>query len=750
MNYRSLFLVSLVGFFASPHLLLAEEFNPHHLISDIELQDKTTMTHDDIQAFLEFKGGAISHMQAPDVSGTPRLISDMIYRSAQAHNINPKYLLVKLQKEQSLLTEKNPTQKQLDWATGYGICDACSMDDPTLQKHRGIGAQIDSAAGIMRWYYDHLKTEEWIKRMGQTYVIDGQPVVPMSNATGFLYTYTPHIQGNQNFWKLWRTWFAQVYPNGTLVKIPGESTVYVIIDGQRRAFTSMAALLTRFDPKMIVESSAAELAKYDIATPITLPNYAILRNGNSYYLLDNTELRPFDSLATVRALGYNPDEIIDVSESEIAGYPLGKTISAINTASAKDIRGRVIRGKEDQQLYFIKENTIRLIPHEAIYTFTFGNYPVETVSLQTIEAYTVGEPVLFKDGALFGIKGSNKIYVAENGFKRHIASERVFNSLGYDWNNIVWIDQLTGMLYKTAPPIEAEIESTPPGTTPQTLGSEVGEDQSPGSGPAPMIVTPPEKTVFIGTPIETPVNTYLIADSTGTILRAKNIDDPRPIASFTKLMTAYRLAAEGLNTARSVTYDPKVHKAMYNNFRLAPGEQVKNSDLLDALLVSSLNLPAHMLVSSVNKKDAEFVAGMNTQAKTWGLTNTTFADPSGADVENMGTGRDMLTLFQKASEVGMVVNTLKKTGYEYDELVDKDKKPHHYDTHTNTLQGRKDLPFVVLFSKTGYLEEGGASVIMRIRRTSDNKEFTVLTMGNPDYTNRFNEPERLARLAIQN
>ncbi|MEN9378840.1 MAG: hypothetical protein RJB15_518, partial [Pseudomonadota bacterium] len=56
-----------------------------------------------------------------------------------------------LQKEQSLVTDDTPTQKQLDWAAGYGVCDACSMNDPSLQRFRGFAIQTRRAAGIMRY-----------------------------------------------------------------------------------------------------------------------------------------------------------------------------------------------------------------------------------------------------------------------------------------------------------------------------------------------------------------------------------------------------------------------------------------------------------------------------------------------------------------------------------------------------------------------------------------------------------------------
>ena len=183
MNFRLkslIIFVSLLTLFSPSFGLYAadSDFNPNYILSDEELQDYTTMNRADIQAFLQEYGSWLVSHNTPDAEGVNRTASDIIYRAAITHKINPKYLLVKLQKEQSLITDPSPAQKQLDWATGYGICDSCSLSDPALQKHKGFGVQVDSAAAIMRWYYDNLNREVWIKTTGQTYLVDNIIVRP--------------------------------------------------------------------------------------------------------------------------------------------------------------------------------------------------------------------------------------------------------------------------------------------------------------------------------------------------------------------------------------------------------------------------------------------------------------------------------------------------------------------------------------------------------------------------------------------
>jgi serine-type D-Ala-D-Ala endopeptidase (penicillin-binding protein 7) len=743
-------LVSFSLIIPQGYVLVAEDdFNPNFLLSDEEMQAWQSMSRADIQAFLEDHNSYLARLRTNDLYGAKRLASDIIYRASREHKINPKYTLVKLQKEQSLITETNPSQKRLDWATGYGICDNCSKSDPTLQKHKGFGIQVDSAAGIMRWYYDNLRNESWIKRTGRTYKIDSTDVRPVSLATGFLYTYTPHILGNKNFWTLWQRWFEQVYPDGTLVKTKNDSTVYLIQKGKKRAFANMTALLSRFDQKYILTAPASELSRYEAGPSIKLPNYAIVKSAGNYYLLDNEYARQFANFNVVKKLGYHPDEIIDVPSTDIAAYKIGKVIGE----NAESALGKIVKVNENKKYYFLEEKSYFPISDEQILDTNFAHLSVENVSATELHDKEQGSPVLFKDGIIFGITGANKIYVTENGKKRHIASEDVFNGLGYNWSNIIWTDQFTGLNHTTGQPIylRQDIAKDVPTIIASEDSAEANETIE-VSLEDKMYRTLESEWKYVGPKFETDINTYLIWDrETDEIVAGKNIDDVRPMASFAKVMTAYRLQKEGLNISRSTTYDPVKHKALYHRFRIAKGEKVLNKNLLDAALVSSLNTATQMLVSSVNKNLENFVANMNKQAKDLGLENTSFIDVTGERLENITTAREFLTIYQKATANSSVQTSLGKTSYRYDELLDTDGKPSHFDNHSNKLtQKASSLPFRIITSKTGYLHESGAGLVMEIQRKTDNKRFVIISMGNADYANRFDEPERLSTWVINN
>lgn len=729
-----------------------QTFNPNYIISDEEMQNNKSMTRTDIQAFLDSKGGFIATYRASDEEGVERSAADLIYRAANKYQINPKYLLVKLQKEMSLVTHKNPTERQLDYATGYGVCDSCSFDDPKVTKFKGFGLQVDNAAGIIRWYYDNVNQQSWIKRPGQSYMISNIDVVPTNYATAFLYTYTPHLQGNRNFWLIWQQWFEQVYPDGTLLKSQNGATVYLIEGGKKRPFGSMSALVTRFDPKLILTVPESELSRYETGREVSLPNYSILKADNGvYYLLDYDTMRPFENADTVRALGYNPGEIVDITSSDIADYPIGTPI----TVDQKNPLGQLVRVTENKKLYYLKDQTYHPILDEVVAKVTLPHLEIESVSGSALSTYESGLPVLLKNGTLFGITGDNKIFAVEDGKKRHIASEEVFNSLGYNWKNIVWVNKSAGDFHPTGQPIFIRATPSPTSdTSAPTQATPIPTATAPKPSPTLeelMIRTAADKMSFIGPTYTTDVDAYLVADyDTGSILAGKNIDTVRPIASLTKVMTGYRLFVEGINPAAATAYSAAKHNTPYKPvFRLAEGEQVLNRHLMYAMLLSSLNTPARMLADAASTDETAFIKRMTTQAKEWGLTNTSFVDAYGGGTKNVSTAREYLTLFRHATKDANMRELMGMKQYEYNEIKDTDGKPYHYDYHSNKIALEDNALFTVLASKTGYLHESGAGLAMLVERKSDGKKFVIITLGNVDYSNQFTMPRSFTEWAMK-
>jgi len=174
----------------------SDQFSPDTVISDANFRDSGSMTVGDIQAFLDRQPGALKSYRARDHAGKVRYASEMIADAAVAYRINPKVILVKLQKEQSLLGDASPSQTQLDWATGCGKADSF-----TSYQFKGFGNQV-------WWGAQKLDKNSKPWRPGIKLTIDGGAVYPTNKSTYSLYKYTPHIRGTTSFWLLYWRYFG--------------------------------------------------------------------------------------------------------------------------------------------------------------------------------------------------------------------------------------------------------------------------------------------------------------------------------------------------------------------------------------------------------------------------------------------------------------------------------------------------------------------------------------------------------------
>ncbi len=709
-----------------PAVALAQaDFNPQFIISDAEMFDYQGWMISDIQKFLEARGSYLATYQTEDISGNMRTAAGIIFDASQTYQVNPKYLLVTLQKEQSLITDDSPAQKQLDWATGYAVCDSCDRLDPKVAKHKGFAKQVDDAAGIMRWYNDH-KDQSFIKQKDKTIMIDDTEVSPQSWATAFLYTYTPHLHGNKNFWRIWGTWFSQNYPNGTLVKISDSTStstdVWLLQDDKKRKFKNMAVLISRADPKMIISVPQSELSNYQDGPDIALPNYSILKtDDNKYYLLDYDTLRPFDSANTVRHLGYNTDEILDVSTNDLIGYENGPVISSSSTAPT----GVIYQITDlNNAHYLLKDNNFYPLTEKNLISANYQNIPVEKHKRKDLSAY----PIVYtapniKDGLLIKDIEGSQIYVIENGKKRQLADTDTFDTLGYKKENVIAINSPTMLSIPEGEKIFVNAN---------LLSS---------------------KDKFLGD-AETPVSdiygsklpAYLVAEyPSGRIVSGRNIDTKRSIASLTKLVTALTVLNENYKPETVLTYSAKKFNVEGGNLIVKDGEKVKTKDVFNSMLVGSANNAARMLAQSNGRTEKDFVSLMNKNLDTWGMDNTKLADVTGLNVNNQSTARDLLKIFIKAYKNDTIKKSIELTSYTFKEILNKDKIKTHTIKNTNQLVTKKSTAYKVLASKTGYIDEAGSNLIMLTQNTKDKKTYVIITLGGTDYKNRFVEPDKIAQ-----
>ncbi len=143
----------------------------------------------------------------------------------------------------------------------------------------------------------------------------------------------------------------------------------------------------------------------------------------------------------------------------------------------------------------------------------------------------------------------------------------------------------------------------------------------------------------------------LIDGRSGDVLDSHAAARSMPVASTTKLMTAY-VALQELPLDRIVRTAP--YEAIYGEslLGLRSGRRISVRDLLYGLLLRSGNDSAHDLALAAAGSQARFVTRMNRHAAALGLADTRYANPIGLDQPgNYSSARDLATLSRRLLEI---------------------------------------------------------------------------------------------------
>jgi D-alanyl-D-alanine carboxypeptidase (penicillin-binding protein 5/6) len=142
-------------------------------------------------------------------------------------------------------------------------------------------------------------------------------------------------------------------------------------------------------------------------------------------------------------------------------------------------------------------------------------------------------------------------------------------------------------------------------------------------------------------------------------IRSSGGDVPVPIASVTKVMTAYVVLQERplepgesgpmIRLTREDVADTERRRANGESVvAVAAGEELTELQALQALLLPSANNVAIVLARSTAGSVDGFVALMNEAADDLGMDDTTYTDPSGMADDTLSTASDQVRLFDAA------------------------------------------------------------------------------------------------------
>jgi len=327
--------------------LSTSTWDPGYIVSDQQFYDGDAMTAAEIQSFLESKvpvcdtnhvgsDGPFTCLKDYRLNTTTRLAdaycpgkyvganselaSTIIYKVSQACNINPKALLVTLQKEQGLVTHTWPSQWRYDKALGYACPDSGAGCDAASA---GFQTQIWSAARQFQRYHAGLVANY---RPGINNLIQYKPntncgtqtVFIKNIATAGLYIYTPYVPnkaalaagyglgdscssyGNRNFWLYWSDWFGDPQATGALVNVT---------DSDRFSGTDRYATAAALSATFAADADAVYIASGE-NYPDALAIAPIAASAGAPLLLVRKNSVPAEVAAELKRL--NPKRIVAV------------------------------------------------------------------------------------------------------------------------------------------------------------------------------------------------------------------------------------------------------------------------------------------------------------------------------------------------------------------------------------------------------------------------------------------------------
>ena len=223
--------------------------------------------------------------------------------------------------------------------------------------------------------------------------------------------------------------------------------------------------------------------------------------------------------------------------------------------------------------------------------------------------------------------------------------------------------------------------------------------------------------------------------ASGEVLWESGGDDPRSIASLTKMMTALVFLESGANLAEEIVIvDSDVRRSF--NYWLRAGDRVTVADLLHMLLIPSDNAAARALARTSVYGAEGFIDQMNRRAQELGLAATIYADPSGLDRDNVSTAYDMARLVSHVSANPTIARIMRRSEYT--------ARPGGREvTVRSTNQLLRGGDYDVVAGKTGYIRLAGHCLATLLRLPESGEQVAVVILGAPTSALRFREARGL-------
>ncbi|WP_044978022.1 serine hydrolase [Taylorella asinigenitalis] len=222
----------------------------------------------------------------------------------------------------------------------------------------------------------------------------------------------------------------------------------------------------------------------------------------------------------------------------------------------------------------------------------------------------------------------------------------------------------------------------------------------------------------------------------------KNIDTVQPIASITKLMTAYVVIKGGQSLDEIITISEEdMDRLKGTGSRLTYGTQLTRREALLLALMSSENRAANALGRHYPGGLEAFVKQMNATARQIGMTRTRFVEPTGLSPQNVASAQDLAKLLAVVYREPLIHQFSTSDGYT---VTTNGGKIQNYKNSNRLIRNDK---WDIHVSKTGYIKEAGRCIVMITKMNG--KDMAVVLMNANGGVTRFSDAIRIKHI-VQN
>lgn len=221
----------------------------------------------------------------------------------------------------------------------------------------------------------------------------------------------------------------------------------------------------------------------------------------------------------------------------------------------------------------------------------------------------------------------------------------------------------------------------------------------------------------------------------GKVLWESNSQNQRSIASITKVMTAVVFLENDPDLTETVQVTPADVRAASTTY-LRSGYVLTKNDVLHLMLIASDNAAARVLARVSPYGSEAFVRRMTEKARELGLTNTTYADPSGLLADNVSSAYDMAKLITYVSGDERISSIMRK---QYHSVAVGRQTIQVHSTNRLVMQGDVD----VQAGKTGFISKAGYCLATLLRLPQGGPQVAVVVLGAKSNAGRFMETRHL-------